>query len=255
MRIRSLLVASALALLAACSGDKYPYPPQFVGVEDVSMRSLPVPAPRYSAAYNAEIDQVIARQARLTDAQKTTISVENHIAPEMIVAPVLGKRYTAERYPALYTLLKHAASDAWRISDATQEYWGALRPWMADARVALLVPSITRPGYPSGHTVTNTVWAQVLAELFPAKRHALFARAMAVGNHRVDGGAHFPRDVEAGQKLATIIYTEMKADPQFMRELAAARREVQSRARAPITPRALSACNEQSGGMSACLGH
>lgn len=228
MKFRHLLLLPLLVVLTACgsSSQKFPYPPQFVSTDDVPVRALPVPPPKYSTRYNAEIDEVLTRQAHLTAEQKKVIREENHIKPEMMVLPVLGPRYTAERYPAMYTLLKHAASDAWRIGDAAQDYWESPRPWYADARVALLVPAIDRPGYPSGHTTTNTVWAYVLSDLFPRHEEALFARAMEIGNHRIDGGAHFPHDVEGGRKLAGIIYGKMQESPQFQEELAAARAEL-----------------------------
>ncbi len=226
MKFRQFLLITLLAALTACGSNKYPYPPQFVGVDDVPGQVLPVPPAKYSRTYNAEIDEILARQAKLTDAQKAVILEENHIAPEMIVQPVLGKGYTQERYPALYALLKHVGSDAWRISDAAEDFWDTPRPWYADARVALLVPAIRQPGYPSGHTTTNGVWAYVLGDLFPAKREALLKRATVIGYHRVDGGAHFPHDVEGGQELARIIYAHMRANPQYAKELAAVRAEI-----------------------------
>lgn len=241
--LRHFLFSSLLVVLAACgSVDKYPYPPQFVDVDAVPTRALDAPPAKFSAEYNNEIKTIIARQAKLTDAQKEVIAAENHISPEMIVYPVLGKQYSQERYPALYALLKHAASDAWRIGDAAQDYWQSPRPWYADSRVQLLVPSITRPGYPSGHTTTNTVWAYVLAELFPEKREQLLARALEIGNHRIDGGAHFPHDIAGGRKLAKIIYYKMRETDAYRSELSAARDELKE---VPRTRDTLDECEPQ----------
>ena len=197
--------------------------------EQVTPQVLGAPPAKGTKEYNAEINQVIARQAKLTQAQKDVIWKEDHITPTMIVLPVLGTQYTEENYPALYTLLRHAASDTWRIGDTIQTYYQSPRPWYADERVQLLVPKITSPGYPSGHTATNSTWAHVLSDLFPAKREALFARAMAIGGHRVDGGAHFPHDVAGGRKLADTLYPIMKENPEFQREFAAAKAEIQAK--------------------------
>lgn len=228
---RARLYAVVLPLLlglGACDagGDKYPFPPQFVAADAVSPRVLAAPPAKYSATYTKEIDGILARQAALTDADKATVMEEDHIRPAMIVTPVLGEKYTQEAYPALFTLLRHSASDAWRLADSTQDYWHRDRPWVADGRVELLVSSITRPSYPSGHTVTNHIWAHVLSELFPSKRAALFRRAYAIGLHRVDAGVHFPSDVAAGKKFAAIVYEKMRVSPEFQRELAAARAEL-----------------------------
>lgn len=251
-----------MALTACAGGDKYPFPPQFVDGRDVTPHVLPAPPEKFSAIYNAEIKAILKRQAALTDADKATVAAEDHISPRMIVEPVLGAQYSEEAYPALFTLLRHSASDAWRLSDATQDFWQRKRPWMADDRVELLVSTITRPSYPSGHTVTNHVWAHVLSELFPAKREALFTRAYGIGKHRVDAGVHFPSDVAAGKKFAAAVFAKMHTTPAFKNELAAARAELKANREAQLdaalprgeVPRAPVHCitPEPGVGMSAC---
>ena len=239
MKFRHLILIPLLTVFTACAGgDKFPYPAQFVDTQAISMHALPAPPAPGSREYTHEIDSILARQAKLTAKEKALIAAEDHIAPTMIVTPVLGKRYSEANYPALYTLLRHAASDAWRIGDATQDYWQSPRPWYADRRVQLYVSSITRPGYPSGHTVTTGVWAYILSDLFPQQHDALFARVNAIGQHRVEAGAHFPHDIVGGKKLAGIIYKKMQANPHFQRELAAARQELEDRTRKVVsTPR------------------
>lgn len=218
-----LLILSACANIA---GDKYPYPPQFVAIEDVCPCELGAFPAVGSKEYQKEIASIRATQAKLTEADKAQILAEDHIAPGMIVTPVLGSGITEATHPALFALLKHTASDAWRIADDAQEFWGRKRPWIADSHVMLLVSRIDRPSYPSGHSTTNHVWAHVLSELYPAQRKALFARAYEIGMHRVAAGVHHPSDVEAGKRFATTIYARMKSNPQFQQELAAARAEL-----------------------------
>ncbi|MES2984651.1 MAG: phosphatase PAP2 family protein [Pseudomonadota bacterium] len=227
MKFRHLLLPLLLTLTACAGGDKYPYPRQFVGVEDVGVRVLGTPPAPHTKIYDAEIDGILARQAALTDAQKATILAEDHIHPGMLIEPVLGAGYDKDTHPALFTLLAHAASDAWRTGDAMQDYWKRDRPWVADHRVQLYTKPITRPSYPSGHTTTNTVWAYVLGDLFPKKRDALLARASEIGFHRVDGGVHFPHDVAGGKRLAYLLYTKMRSNPDYQRELKAARLELE----------------------------
>lgn len=236
MKIQRFLLVPLLLLVAACAREPYPYPPQYVASEEISPRVLPQPPLPYSKKYNQEIETIIEEQKDLSDVDRRVIKEESHITPEMIVVPVLGEKYSEERYPALYTLLKHAASDTWRIGDRVQDYWHSPRPWYADGRVELVVPSITRPGYPSGHTSTNTVWAYILGDLFPAKRAALMDRATKIGYHRVMGGAHFPHDVAGGKMLAKAVFTKMKTKRAYKKEFAAARYELKH-------PRALKSKN------------
>jgi len=230
MMLRRALILATCLIATACA-DKFPYPPQFVTPEEISMNALPTPPAPDSKTFKNELNTIIATQKKLTQKEKDVIAAEDHIAPQMMVLPVLGKHYTEEKYPALYTLLRHAASDAWRIGDETQDHWNSPRPWYTDSRVTLYVKPITRPGYPSGHTVTNTVWAHVLSDLFPAKKAALLKRASDIGNHRVKAGAHFPHDVEGGKKLAGVIATTMKKSPDYQRELAAAKAELKAPAK------------------------
>lgn len=232
-RFRHWLIVPALVALAACgttttTATKYPYPTQFVSTVDVGITVLGAPPAPGSDEYTKELDAIIARQAKLTDADKAVIMSEDHIQPNMILDPVLGKGYTKETHPALFKLLEHAASDAWRTGDEMQEYWNWQRPWVVDKRVQLLAKPITRPSYPSGHTTTNTVWAYVLSDLFPAKKDELLERASAIGYHRVDAGVHFPHDVEGGKRLAKVLYAEMRTKPQYKAELKAAQLELKS---------------------------
>ena len=225
--MRRLFLLPLLILAACSSAEKYPSPPQFVAADAVPARVLGAPPAAHSATYDKEIRCILARQATLDAPERTTIAAEDHITPEMLITPTLGKRITPEAYPALYTLLRHAASDAWRIGDTQQDYWGRTRPWLSDARVDILVSTIHRPSYPSGHSTTNHVWAYILSDLVPAQHDAFFDRAYAIGQHRVEAGVHYPSDVEAGKRLAGIVYAQMKQTPSFRHEFEAAKRELQ----------------------------
>lgn len=222
---------AALLLLSACAqlgADKYPFSPQFVSPDAICPCTLGAPPATGSATQMNELASILAKQRSMSAAEKAAVKAEDHITPGMMLDPVLGKGYSLATHPALFTLMGHAASDAWRIADSAQDHWNRTRPWITDSRVKLLVSSITRPSYPSGHSTTNHIWAHVLSELFPKKRDALFKRAYAIGMHRVAAGVHYPSDVLAGKRLAAAIYEKMSKSPEFQRELAAARAELAS---------------------------
>ncbi len=228
MNLRRFLLP-LLLILSACanlSGDKYPFPPQFVSTEDLCPCELGAPPAIDSMEHKKEIAKIIAIQAKLSDAEKAQAMHEDSITPGMIVTPVLGAKYSEATHPKLFALLRHAASDAWRIGDNTQEFWGRKRPWLVDDRVQLLVKPITRPSYPSGHSTTNHTWAHVLSELFPNKRAVLFKHAYSIGENRMRGGVHYPSDVEAGKRLAAMIYKKMQLNVAYQRELHAAHEEL-----------------------------
>jgi len=223
--LRRIFALPLLLLLIACGGS-YPYPPQYVAPSEVDARSIPVPDAPYSKKWKGEIDHIIALQKTITPQTIEQIRVETAVVPQMIAEPVLGKAFTPEAYPVTYAFLIKVGSDAWRIGDYVKEYWGTTRPWLMDSRVRLYAKPIYSDAYPSGHTVTNYVWAEILSELIPSKRKAFFARAAEVAEHRVIGGAHTPDDVVGGQKLAAVIVEKMQQDPAFQKEFAAARAEL-----------------------------
>ena len=252
-RAHWLILPLMLALTACGAADKYPHPSQFVTVDDICPCTLGAPPVDGSATQKKEIARILAIQSKLSAADKDRIMNEDSVKTRMIIDPVLGSTYTKEAYPALFTLLDHAQSDAWRIGDNVQDFWGRTRPWLTDTRVEMLTKKITRPGYPSGHTTTNHVWAHVLAELVPTKRKALFNQAYSIGMNRVKGGVHYPSDIEGGKRLAAMIYAKMKQNPQFKTELAAARAELKA------TPKAANdnipkseKCTTANAGMTMC---
>jgi len=248
-----LILPLMLALTACASGDKFPFSPQFVDVTDVPPTALAAPPTPDSAIQKKEIAYIIAAQAKLSDAEKAQVMHEDSITPAMLVTPVLGADYTEITHPQLFLLMRRAASDAWRIGDNTQNYWNRTRPWLTDRRVQLLVKPITRPSYPSGHTVTNHIWAHVLSELFPNKKAAFFKRAYEVGSNRMLGGVHYPSDVAAGKKLAAAIYQAMRTKPEFKRALADVRTELNKPVAAnDNTHLAEPACHTQPMGMTMC---
>jgi acid phosphatase (class A) len=228
--MKKLIVISLLFIISACGSEPYPYAPQFVSDRDVPLPSLVAPPSPNSDSYKREIEVIIQRQATLSAKEKKAIYDERHVNPEMMVTPTLGAKFNATTYPALFKLLTQASSDSWRIGDEQKDYWHTLRPWLADSRVHLYVPEIKSPGYPSGHTVTNYVWASILSELWPEKSAIFFSRAEAIAMHRVDGGAHFFHDIEGGKQLAKLIYTAMRRNPDYQQELAEVRAEIASTA-------------------------
>lgn len=228
MKYHQWILCAALLALTACSTTPYPYPPQFVSTKDVPPTSIAVPPARYSAQHNADIAEIIAKQASITQADKDAITEEIPVTPEMIVTKVLGATFTRAALPETYDLLLKVGSDSWRISDASKEFWNTTRPWLNDKRIKLFVPPIYSGAYPSGHTTTGHVWAGVLAQLVPCQRDALFARAGAISEHRKLAGAHYAHDLRGGKILASIIVAKASATPAYQKELAEAKAELKA---------------------------
>jgi len=238
--LRKFLLLAVTLTLTACGGSKYPYPPQFVSPDDISPRSIPAPYVVNSPEWNNDLELVIEKQTHVTDMIVAEIHQEDAVIPEMTTDPVLGKGFNADNYPVTFDLLIKAGSDAWRIGDRVKDYWGTSRPWLADPkRVKLYAKPIYSPAYPSGHTVTNYVWAELLSDLMPEHRDGFYVRAEEVAQHRIMGGAHFPNDLQGGKLLAAKITAQMFADPEFRADMEAARAELKAK---PVTAKKSCAC-------------
>jgi acid phosphatase (class A) len=80
--------------------------------------------------------------------------------------------------------------------------------------------------YPSGHSGLGWLWGATLAELAPQYADALLARGIAFGESRVVCGFHYPSDVVGGRLATAALLQRLHGDPQFLKDLAQARKEV-----------------------------
>jgi acid phosphatase (class A) len=80
--------------------------------------------------------------------------------------------------------------------------------------------------YPSGHSGLGWLWGATLAELAPQYADALLARGIAFGESRVVCGFHYPSDVVAGRLVTAALLQRLHGDPQYLKDLALARKEV-----------------------------
>ncbi len=85
------------------------------------------------------------------------------------------------------------------------------------------VPREVTGAYPSGHAMLSELFALVLTDLYPKQKKALAARSRRIAHHRVLAGMHHPSDIEAGRKLAGLVYAEMKKSPEYRKALAEAK--------------------------------
>ena len=205
---------------------------RWVKVEALNFVALlpPVPAAG-SVAARADLDAVLQVQAWRTPEQiawaKVVESDEvfNHAA-------VLGPWFTAARLPQTAAFFKALSDDLGAIDAASKKPFLRARPATVDARVEPCVRLPKSTSYPSGTALQAQVWAELLAEILPAKREALIARSHRAGWGRVIGGVHFPSDLEAGRQLAGPFLAECRKSPEFKAAFEACRRELTAAAAA-----------------------
>ena len=89
------------------------------------------------------------------------------------------------------------------------------RPFSYIKGVTACVPTEESPSYPSGHGTISKLYALVLMDLYPTEKDKLEKRGIEIGQHRVQIGVHHPTDIEAGRKLADLLYSELKKSKKY----------------------------------------
>jgi hypothetical protein len=141
-----------------------------------------------------------------------------------LFAEALGPSFAPGKYPKTEELFQKVKKEIGPPINFAKAHWKRKRPYELDEELVFGRPEQSA-SYPSGHSTCGTVYALVLAEVFPEKREEILAIGREIGWDRVLIGKHFPTDIHAGRVLAKAIVREMNESPAFQRDLAAAREE------------------------------
>ena len=144
-------------------------------------------------------------------------------------APAIGPWFQPGKLPKLEALFKEIEVESKAVTSKGKKHWQRQRPYIVDPvrfPHAVEHEKPTDYSYPSGHSTRGTVYALVLAELFPAQREALIAKGREIGWGRVQGGVHYPTDVYAGRVLGQALARDFLASPSFQNDLAEVKAEL-----------------------------
>jgi acid phosphatase (class A) len=141
-----------------------------------------------------------------------------------IFAPAIGPVFELGKLPKTQALLERVKKDIGEVIDTAKNHWRRQRPYQMDTHLAIGKPEPSF-SYPSGHSTRGTVYALVLAEVFPARQAAIIATGRQIGWDRVVFGKHFPTDIYAGRVLGQAIVHELLTSPAFAHDLAEAKAE------------------------------
>jgi acid phosphatase (class A) len=191
---------------------------------------IPNPPTVDSAANKAELTELHRIEAARTPAQVAAAKADEDDEDLFLYRTVLGPGFNADALPITAELGVHVKNEQSVAGGALKAVFARPRPYKTDPALHPVCALTDLPNsYPSGHALTGYLEGLTLAELVPAKRSEILARADDFAHNRLVCGVHYPSDVEASRRVAYIVFGYMMATPRFQRDLAAARAEMLAR--------------------------
>jgi acid phosphatase (class A) len=222
LRAPALLLFLFLAAAASlCAQSRYLAPGQPDGI--ALLPPPPVSGSAEEAADLAEAREVFNARTKAAEAQAR----RDESLAFSLFTPAIGPVFQPGHLPKTDALLKEVKHEISETINNPKNHWKRLRPYQLDEHLALGKPEDSF-SYPSGHSTRGTVYAGVLAELFPERQEAVLALGRQIGWDRVIIGKHFPTDIYAGRVLGKAIVRELLASPAFQHDLAEARTELRA---------------------------
>lgn len=175
----------------------------------------PAPHPAYlSAAYDADLAEVVAIGASLTQQQRDLatswafsggssmpVGYWNELAAQYVAAAGVDEVTAAK----VFALSSAAMFDALiACFEAKYHYW-LLRPNQADPTLAPVFTVPNYPAYPSGHGSVSASAARVLAHFFPQHAAELNAKVEEAAMSRLYAGIHYRFDMTAARQMAEAV--------------------------------------------------
>jgi acid phosphatase (class A) len=204
-------------------------PANFLARDAVDLaKLLPLPPAADSLVQHAELDVLYRLQQERTPAQ---VARAERVAKEDIFvfgSDVLGEWFNAASLPRTAAFFNAIGADLTPTNHAAKVLFNRRRPPYVDPRLKPCVELTDTGSYPSGHAMRSTLWAAVLARVFPEQAEAFAQRAAETRWCRLLGGAHFPSDVEAGRLVGEALARELLKNPAALEAIELMRAEVAS---------------------------
>ena len=152
----------------------------------------------------------------------------------------MGAQISEKTTPHLYTLMQRTLTDAGGSTYAGKNAYNRTRPFVVHDEGTCrkdMEPLLRTDGsWPSGHSAAGWAWGLILAEVNPARATELMTRGLAYGQSRVICNAHWQSDVDAGRIMGAATVASLHSNPAFLKDLAAAKEEIQMAQKAGNTP-------------------
>lgn len=235
-----LLCLSAVSLLCPAFAQPQPFRPPgpgntllghglgqwpVIGALDLAAL-LPAPPAPDSPTTRIELDQILALQtARTPEQAARCVRIENEDL-WLFGSEVVGPWFTADHLPKTAAFFAQVREDFIAVNRAAKALHPRRRPPFVDARIKPCVEYKDTGSYPSGHGIQSSLWAGLLAEIFPDHAGAFFLRAATTRNYKAISGVHYPSDLAAGQAVGEALAGELLKTPSVKERIAELRAEI-----------------------------
>ena len=202
-----------------------------VTLDDAELRAALPPWPAVGSFEDAT-DRLVVRMAQDQRTPALEAEAERDAArgPLAWADTALGPDWQADHRPqaaALLARVQDTARAAVRAANAAHP--PRPRPRTRDG----IAPSLAseqgagtpHSSWPSARTVSLVLWSRTLSAIDPATTERLAAAAERGAWLRVVGGAHYPSDIAAGQRVADAVWRTLQRDAGFAAMLAEAQAE------------------------------
>lgn len=229
MRIRfgSVFVIAALLAGVAAAFAAETKAANFVDPAKLDLRTLlPPPAAADSAQTKAELAEIHAIEKTRTPEREKIAQDDQTETVFAVVRGDLGPDFAEAKLPVAAAFFKKLLADEGVIVDPAKDAWARPRPAVADPTVKVCVKPSASGSYPSGHSTVAYMTALVLSDMLPEQRAVLFDDAARFAESRVICGVHYRSDTVASRTAAAVIVMQVRSNPAFQKEFAAAKAEV-----------------------------
>jgi acid phosphatase (class A) len=233
----ALVLASSVGGAPALADDapKAPAVSKFLEPADLDPTLiLPPPPADNSPLAAAELAELHRIEGARTPERLAQARQDDEIEDVRSIADVLGPAFDLQRFPATAKLFADLRAEDSVAAKRAKAYFMRTRPWHADPTLNPGNKSdAIKSAYPSGHATMGYAAATMLANLVPGNGQVILARASDYAESRLVCGAHYRRDIEAGQALGTALVIKLMEKPAFRAEVEAARTELTAAHLAP----------------------
>jgi len=198
-----------------------------------SLLLVPPPPEEGSAAWDLDMEMAASFVAMEDEARKEQAAKDANLHfPEAAGAfnSVLDVQISEENTPQVYMILRRTLADAGLSTYAAKNHYKRARPFMVNGSPTCTPEDeelLRRDGsYPSGHTAIGWAWALILTELYPDQADAILDRGKEFGISRNVCNVHWHSDVVAGRMMGAAAVARLHADPDFLIDMAAAKKEL-----------------------------